>query len=325
MNQPPPRHDQNSIDHVIEAFRQMEVPALPPADFVLSRLAERATGHVEPAATRFPLTRSILMRHPFRYAVLASMLAAVLGGFLFTGVSTPALADVLKAAGKHKLVKYKITQTTEDRQGTGDGVDIAYADLRAPRFRSQSDILTLNRTVEGTSVWVHDERKGESLHVLTETVIEDAIDDKIPDSLKEHLRSGMFPRKEARLFPAMTDFTPATDTIGKSLLENLHELEKHKDVTAVRDRRDGKSLLKYRLEDGKTTTILWVDATTELPVRMEREIIDHTPHILRNHWVLTDFQWDPELKEIKNLDDLFSTTPPAGYKLTDERKPKAEK
>jgi hypothetical protein len=266
------------------------------------------------------------MRHPFRYAILASVLAVVLGGFLFTGISTPALADVLKAATRHKLVKYTITQTTEDRRnGTADGVEVSYADLRAPRFRSQSGGKFLNRTVQGSSVWIHDGRKGESLHVLTETVIEDAIDKDTPDFLKELLRSGKFPRKEARLLPAVTDFTPATGTVGKSLLENLHELEQHKDVTAVKDRRDGKSLLKYRLEDGKTTTTLWVDATTELPIRMEREIIDHTPDIARNRWVLSDFEWDPELSEFKSLDDLFSTTPPVGYKLTDERKPKAEK
>jgi len=39
----------------------------------------------------------------------------------------------------------------------------------------------------------------------------------------------------------------------------------------------------------------------------------------------TDFEWDPELKEFQSLDDLFSLTPPEGYKLEDQTKKFPEK
>jgi hypothetical protein len=42
-------------------------------------------------------------------------------------------------------------------------------------------------------------------------------------------------------------------------------------------------------------------------------------------FLLTNFEWDPELKGFKNLDELFSTTPPEGYKVIDLRQKKDEK
>jgi hypothetical protein len=245
---------------------------------------------------------------------------------LLTRGGSVALADVLQAAQKHKLVKYKLTQSTDDKQnGNASRTSTAFADLKAPRFRTESRVTTLNDTVESVSVFVVDGRKDVCLHLLTETVIEGKVDKDTPDLIKKIVTDGRFPRKEARLTRATGDFTPATDNVDKSILENLRELEQHKGVTATKDKRDGKELLKFRLEDGNTTTTLWVDRATKLPVRLEREILDHTPDISRNHWVLSDFEWDPELKGVKDADELFGTTPPAGYKVTDDTKPRADK
>ncbi len=260
------------------------------------------------------------------WSLAASLLVAVGGVLLFGGSPAVALADVVKAAEKHKLVKYKLTQSTEDKQnGNATGTWTAFADLTAPRFRTERRGTTLNGTVESVSVFVIDCRKDVCLHLLSETVIPGAVGKDTPDLIKKIVTDGRFPRREARLTKATGDFTPATDNVGKSILENLRELERHKDVTATKEKRDGKELLKFRLEDGTTTTTLWVDRATKLPVRLEREILDHTPNISRNHWALSDFAWGPELpKGCRSLDELFRITPPAGYKVEDLRKERGE-
>jgi outer membrane lipoprotein-sorting protein len=110
------------------------------------------------------------------------------------------------------------------------------------------------------------------------------------------------------------------DKKAKPFLDNLRELEKRKDATVTKDKVDGLDAVKYYIEDGKTTTKLWVDAKTKLPIRMEFEVLDATPDIPLNKWVSTDFEWDPKLKGFKSLDELFDTTPPEGYKVEDKTK-----
>jgi hypothetical protein len=310
------------LDEAFDALRRMPVPERPPDGELLARLAAGTS----PAAEPVTLSRRRTLMRVVSWSAAAATLAAAAAVFLLAGPPSTALADVLQAAEKHKLVKYKLTQTTDDKQnGNATGTSTAYADLKAPRFRTESRGMTLNNTVESVSVFVEDGRKDVCLHLLSETVIEGNVDKDTPDLLKKILTDGRFPRKEARLTKASGDFTPATDNVDKSILENLRELEQHKGVTATKDKRDGKELLKFRLEDGNTTTTLWVDRATKLPFRLEREITDQTANISRNHWVLSDFEWDPELKGVKDADELFSVTPPAGYKVSDETKPKADK
>jgi hypothetical protein len=258
------------------------------------------------------------MRPTFRYAAAASVAAVALAAFLLAGNAAPALADVVKAAEEHRLVRYKIVQTTEDKAGgaTATSILTAYADLRAPRFRTEGGGPALNGAVMSRSVSVSDGRKGRGLHTITETVVPEKLKD-VPQAIKDAVERMGLPRKEATLTRA--------DSPGGAILENLKALEQHAGVVASRDRRDGKALLKYRLEEGKTTTTLWVDAATKLPVRLEQEILDHTPTISRNHWVFSDFEWDPALKGVASADELFDLTPPKGYTVTDRTEDKPAK
>ena len=86
--------------------------------------------------------------------------------------------------------------------------------------------------------------------------------------------------------------------------------------------------MKYRVEEKFKTTILWVDAVTKLPVKLEHELTDPKilhPSVTCMKFTLTDFEWDPELKGFMNLDQLFDTTPPKGYKVDDLREKQDEK
>lgn len=311
-NQPSPG-EFDKLDEAVRAFQRMPVPQAP----VGLPWPESESSSVSPLSP----ARRFYMRPAFRYALAASLLVAAVGALFWGNGSNLVLADVVKAAQKHHVVRYRVKQTTDAKQmGSASLESVAYADLRAPRFRSESGGLTLNRTVKMAHYFVLDGVKDRTLGVLTETVVPENVNDETPSFLKEMLASGKWPRKEATLSKYEGDFTPATDSSKRSILENLRELEQHEDAAPIDDELDGKRVLKYRLEDGKTTTTLWVDPKTELPVRLEREIVDHTPEIARNQWTLSDFEWDPKLEDVKDIEALFDTTPPAGYQVTDRTK-----
>ena len=237
-------------------------------------------------------------------AAAALVLLAGLGWFLLNSTTSVALADVVKAAEKHKLVKYKQSQTTDTKDMVGAATDsIVYADLKTLRFRNESrhqfqDPDDRAKFIEEVTISIQDTPKGR--HLMTNT------------------HSGgkvLPPRKDAWLGRV------EGEKKGKSFLENLQDFQQKKSVTQVKDKLGGGETIRYRLEDDKQTISLWVDVKTKLPVRMEQEFTDPTPEITRNKFVWTDYEWDPELpKGFKDLDALFDTTPPKGYKLTDATK-----
>jgi hypothetical protein len=77
---------------------------------------------------------------------------------------------------------------------------------------------------------------------------------------------------------------------------------------------DGRDARKYRLDEQGMTSILWVEVKTKLPVRIEQELLSPKPNVRRWKWVYTDFEWDID---VDNLNEFFSTKPPADYTLED--------
>jgi hypothetical protein len=320
-----PDHDR--LEEAIEAFQRMTVPDRPLDAEVLARLGDGRGHKTGPTSTAIFSKRRYLMRRILVPSAAAAvvLLVAGLGLLLLNNTPAFALGDVVKAAEKHKLVKYKNAETAEVKPGTGSGnpsetsISTAYADLQAPRFRQQFEkYLSLNGAIEVVMFHVHDVKKGRALHVLSETVTDDGKNDPKTAARLKGFPEGTFPRKDAILDAI------SVDPKGKkpqTFLEQLRDLEKHADAKATKDKVNGREALKYYLEDGPRTTQLWVDAKTKLPVRMEIEQLTSEGPTTKLTWRLTDFEWDPALpKGINNLDQLFDTTPPKGFKLTDNTK-----
>jgi RNA polymerase sigma factor (sigma-70 family) len=289
------------LEEALEAFRRMAVPDRPSDADVLAQLGRRLGDTAQPASIPAPSRRRYLMRLVVPSAAAAVLLAVGLGFLLLNGTAPIALADVVKAAQKYRLVRYKQQQTTDTKDMVGVTDSTVYGDLKGRRFRSESrhqfmDPDDREKFIEEVSVSVTDLAKDR--HLMTST----------------HPGGKVLPpRKEAwlgRCGSAKND---------KTFLENLRDFQQKKGVTSGRDKLDGRETVRYRLEEKGSTTTLWVDAATKLPVRMEYEQIDPTPDITRNRFVWTDYEWDPELpRGFRNLDELFSTTPPKGYTLDDQ-------
>jgi hypothetical protein len=303
------------LEEAVKAFRQMTVSDRPPDAGVLAQLAA-APGEATPAA---PVPSSSKRRYLMRLVVPSAAALVLLGAgalVLLTTTPTLTLADVVKAAQKHKLVKCKETVTTETKDGESGSIErVVYFDLQSLRARKETRVLTLNGAVDSVSVQINDGPKGRFLATLSETVV--AGQEKSP-RLKG-FGEGYFPRRIATLQGGNADKDPKKKL--PSLLDQLHALEQDKNVTVTKDKLGDWEAIKYYLEDGKKTHQLWVDKKTELPLRYELEVLDFAPDIPRNKWVDTEYEWDPKLpKGFKDVDALFDTTPPEGYKLDDQTK-----
>jgi hypothetical protein len=278
-----PTHD--SLDEVIEAFQRMTVPDRPCDAKVLERLGTLRGHPVGPVSNRSPSKRPSRMRVLISSAAAALLLAGSLGLLVLNSTPSLAVADVVKAAQKHKLVRYQQHQTAF----TEETVSTCYADLTAQRLRSESRAKQANG--EPVLVSVQDG----SRHLLTDS---------------RH--------KTARLGRTPEGF--------KSFCCRLEEFEKKKGVSRIKDKLGDLATVKYSFADGNQTSSLWVDAQTKLPVRMEQVLTDSSLKSVRNRFVWTDFEWDPELpKGFRSLDELFSTRPPDGFTLDDrigEKQPK---
>jgi hypothetical protein len=308
--------EREPLDAVFDAIRREPVPDRPPDAELLALLAAGPSPAAEPG-TR---SRRRMMVRIAQWSLAASVLAVVGAAVLFTGSPNVALGDVIKAAEKHKLVKFKQSITTTTTPPPGVIIDdptmlegvytptIIYSDLRAARsreVRSEWDsIPEAGRVpVRSSAYYVVDRTKKRRLGVY---------------------KSRPLDGKGAEDKGAMLSTIPS-DELGanpnRTTLEHLRDLEKHKDAKVT---NEGQSI-RYTVVDGKETTTLWVDTATKLPVRMVVEVDQPNEGLARLRVELSDFEWDPELKGFKSLDDLFSLTPPEGYKLEDQTKKSPEK
>jgi hypothetical protein len=278
-----PRRD--SLEEVIEAFQRMKVPDRPPDSEVLARLGNFHGDKGRPlssASKRRYVTRLLLSSA----AALFFIVGVGLFGLVLNNAAPLAVADVVKAAKKHKLVRYK--QQQKDARGS-DSVRLestVYADLTAARLRIESRFMDPDGEALLSSVF-------------------DAVRNLETNPL----------HKTACLRRTPKDF--------KSFCCSLLEFEHRKGVTQVKDKLGNLATIKYRFEEGNEISSLWIDARTKLPVRMEQELAHPTPGITRTRFVWTDFEWDPDLPTgFRSLDELFSTRPPDGYTLDDQTKEK---
>ncbi len=322
MSAPTPPRDPDPLDEAIAAFREMPVPPHPADDARVARVIAGRWPAVELAP---PSRRRTLMRIASLSAAAALVAVAVGVTTFLVAPASIALGDVLKAAEQHKLVKYSMVQHVETKDGSSilPAVQVAYADVKAPRYRTDNRGPGLQGALDFESVYVQDGIKGVTMHRITEVVTEKGKND--PESIKllERFERLGVPRKSVTFTDLEGDLTPATADKSRSILENLRALEKHKEAVAIKAKLQGEDVLKYRIEEGLRTTVLWVNAATKLPVRLEYETTDPKdlhPTTTGTKYILSDFEWDPELKGFKDIDELFSTAPPAGYWVEDLRK-----
>jgi hypothetical protein len=299
------RPDPDPLEHAIMGFQHMTVPDRPHDVELLSKLGARSRDGIQLA-----LTPSFLKgRHRVRIlATSATAALLVLGSFgllLLTSTSSIALADIAEVVQSHKLVRYHTKETSDTKTiGAATSEYTVYADLKALRFRKEmrhefTDADDPTKVIEEVTLIIQDIPNDR--HLITNTHPGGKVKPPRKDAWLGRIGEG---RKN-----------------WKSFLENLQEFEKKKGVTSIKDKLGDRNVMRFRLEVDNRTDSLWVDVKTKLPVRMEMQLADPNPDTTRITFIDTEYEWDPPLPNgIKNLDELFSTTPPEGYTLDDQTK-----
>ncbi len=295
MSENPTTPNPDALEEAIAAFRRMPVPERPADDDLLARLTAGQETRTVPIPR--PSARKVSLRAVISCVAAAAILLAFLGWFLFNPGDSVALAEVLRTAEQHRLVRYKQKQLTDpDHKGSVVPDRTVLADLRAFRIRSESRVR--DRNLETVVVAIQNAATNRALVLNTDTdlstgkaVVKVAVVEKMV-------------RDDLKPLGGLKPYRP--------LLDHLRELEKHKDTTTAKDTLDGREVVKYRLEDDGQSLIVWVDPKTKLPVRMEYAAT--YPDGVRYRFAFTDFEWDPEVKDVEQL---FSTEPPEGYAVRD--------
>jgi hypothetical protein len=285
-------------------------------------------------------------RQPGRTHVvtLSTIVIAVAISCFYSGTFAPnVLARVIETVTQHQLVKFRIHQTGEIKpelskfyRGNANNHYIVYADLQKPRLRLESpSAKTLNDIAEQSSeeildyaadrylqiyrfdlvLFEKDTTDERQLHFIREIQDRKPDDNTLPGPHQRTARLFRVPRPD----PAKNELhkKPYSD-MGKdrSFLDTLRTLQISADTVSADDVLDGLNTTQYRLTEGDWTSIVWIDPISSLPVRIEHEVshVAGSETLATMKWVYTDFAWDPN---VENIDALFSTEPPDGYKFED--------
>jgi len=267
------------------------------------------------------------MRHVIPFTAAAAVTLLAVGWTVLNWTASTALAQVIEATAKHRVVRYRLKTSTEFIKDDGVTLDaqsdeVVYFDLRSPRFRIERHDKTANDTVQSDWVTVQDNQADRTLVLSSLTLLVSEKDaDETQDGLIKEIKNSGHLGKKARLFRISDEgIVPFTNMkTDKTFLEILRTLRSHKDIVSGKDTLDGSEVTKYQLTESGTTSVLWVDVTTKLPVRIEQEILKPRANIKQWKWVYTDFDWDAG---VEKLDELFSLEPPAGYTFEDETRNK---
>jgi hypothetical protein len=247
--------DHDLLESAVREFRRMPVPVRPSDEDLLARLAT----HRPTAGQTFPFpsasTRILLMNPTLRYAT-AGVLIAITGWLFIARAGTIVLADVVKAAEQHTLVRYTETQITDANGMHGETTWTVYGDLRVARYRKESRI----EYDDGAAILVDVQDLPRGVHLMTNSR-----------------------EKTAWISLHSPKWT-------KTFVDSLQELQQKKGVTSVKERFEGRETVKFLVEKDGGTVTLWIDSTTRLPIRVEHALS------LNNKIIWSDFRWDPEVK-----------------------------
>lgn len=307
-----PRDD--PLDEVADEFRRLPVPDRPDDGPLLARL----TRGTDLPRSHHPLRR-LLMRPAVRYAAAAVFLPAV--AWLALGPPPPpVLAEVIRAAEQHKLVRFRATQTAEDKEVRAL-TSTAYVDIARPRVRVEAGFKTFNGILDFRYTAVYDYPRDRFLATVSheQVVTKDQAKDDFQAKLVAMVEERGLARKEAvvsRIARTKTDAIPPMSLLGQDhgLMDSLRRLQTHKDTRSTRAEADGPTEAEYRLAEGGRVTRLRVDTRTKLPTRVEVEVLGPAPDSSKETYVFDNFEWDPK---VADPEALFNTDPPAGYALED--------
>jgi hypothetical protein len=313
--------EDDPLNEVIGAFRRMPVPEAPEAA-LLFRRPQSQLAMSEPAGTS-PSRRfwRFLMRPDVRYGLAATVLLIVFGWLMLGPSSLIALADVIRAAEQHKLVRYKLEMITADSAARPREVTrgTVYVDLVRPRSRFESEPEPQDDGTSRQNVTVQDQ-------VARETVVQSNVSRRVvnekgePQIVVQGVWSIFRESDLAEWAHLSVGFSPPGafvfgDSPEKTLfLDALSALQKHNGTTSAKGRLGGRDVIIFAAKVGTTRSTVWVDPQTKLPLRIEQSFLDGATGLETVRCISTDFVWDPPGADPAALFQISESKPRANEK-----------
>lgn len=310
----------DSLDQTLADLRCTPIPEPPPAELFLARLPIVSSTSIAASVGRPRSARtSNGLRRSLRYTSAAIALSMLVGWLVLSWPRGDVLAQAIAATEKSDIARCKFVTTAHSDVvvgGLAQSTETIYFDLKAPRWRIEMQNAWIMNSGSQKWVTVQDNRADRILTTsdVELTIDESTADEKLRQLINDAKSKGLL-GKRAKLGritgQGMFPFTHAkTD---KSFLDMLRDFQNRKNVASVQDTLDGRSTMKYRLEEPDRASTLWIDLETKRPVRIEEERPNKGQKLTDYKWTLSEFEWD-----VKDLTgQLFSVRPPAGYTLED--------
>ena len=292
--------EDDPLNEVIGAFRRMPVPEAPDAA-LLFRRPQSQLAMSEPAGSS-PSRRfwRFLMRPGVRYGLAATVLMIVFGWLAFCPSSSFVLAEVIRAAEQHKLVRYKFEMDSAERPGMAREVTrgTVYVDLVRPRSRFESEPEPQEDGTSKQDVTIQDQVARET--VVQHNVSRRVVNEKGEPSIVVQGVWYMFRDRDMGEWVnlSISDSPPGAFVFGDApektlFLEALSALQKHNGTTTARGRLGGRDVTIFSAKVGTTTSTVWVDPRTKLPLRIEQTFRDGGTGLETIKCISTDFVWNP--------------------------------
>ena len=252
----------------------------------------------------------------WREAILV-VFACVVFWFLFDVSGSVTLLDVLRATEEYGLVRFIKKESIDYKNNQSEEREnVVYLDLKSCRFRLERRANILNDCLEGEMIQIDNGIQGREMTTVSTRLLvseKDARDEHQTRLIRDAVEAGLV-KRVAYLNRRDPDENFGFD-YQEQFFGQLRKLQISSKTTAINVELDGRKALKFSLEESNTTTSLWVDASTRLPMKLESEFVDFNQRVSRCRTTSTDFTWDPV---IDNVDRLFDTTPPEGFTVENE-------
>jgi hypothetical protein len=304
------RNDDDLLNEVIGAFRGMRVPGTPEAPLLFTRPpSDRATDEAAGTSSSRKIWR-ILMHPTVRYGAAATILIVAFGWLALGPSSSLAMADVIRAAESHKLVKYQFQSISAERPGQPrtETRGTVYVDLVKPRSRFEAAPEPADDGTSAQNVTVSDRARRVSMFqrnvskkVTTKTGEVQTVVSGIESIMGEQVeRGGEFGQIHSGTYSV--DELILHDVPDHTLfLDALTALQTRPGTTSAKAQLGGREVIVFSAKHGLETTTVWVDPKTKLPARIEQIFHDGGTgrETIRN--VSSDFVWDPPAADAEAL------------------------
>lgn len=265
--------------------------------------------------------------HPtIRYGAAATILVVAFGWLAFGPSSSLAVADVIRAAESHKLVKYQFQTIGAERPGQPrtETRGTVYVNLVKPRSRFEAEPEPAEDGTSVQNVTVSDRATRERMfarNVSRKVASKTGEVQTVTQGISSIMREDDQPAGAFGRIHSLEELIVHDVPDHALFLDALTTLQTRQGTTSAKAQLGGREVIVFSAKQGLATTTVWVDPKTKLPVRIEQIFCDGGTGLETVRNVSTDFVRDPPVADAEALFRIPHIERPAALGSAGDGKP----